>query len=97
LAYLTADVAIVASDAVDHPLFFRTVLTECSRRTTLIAGRGAALLLQDTSSVRGCGQCTRRLSGPVNNGRRGELVGNVLLEAIRGADRFARNQFEERS
>jgi glycosyltransferase involved in cell wall biosynthesis len=99
LAYMTADVAIVASHAVDYPLFFR------DRFNGVLAPNdvdrwveGAALLLQDPSQRSRMVANARagfqaRLTTPVA----AELVGDVLLDAIRGAEGAAHNQFGARS
>jgi hypothetical protein len=99
LAYLTADVAIVASRAVDHPLFFR------DRVNGLLAPndvdrwvKGATLLLQDPSQrsymvANARADLKARLQMAVG----AELVSDVLLDAIRNSGRSAFNQFAPRT
>jgi glycosyltransferase involved in cell wall biosynthesis len=97
LAYMTADVAIVASHAVDHPLFFRDGVNGVLAPNDIDRWvEGTALLLQDPS----------RRSRMVDNARAGfrtrlttvvaaKLVSEVLLDAI--ANRPAPSQFEAHS
>jgi hypothetical protein len=95
LAYLIADVAIVASNNVDHPLFFQDGVNGVLAPNDMDRWvEATALLLQDP---------TRR-SHIVANARAGlqarlttavaaELVGKVLLDAIKAGDRPAPNPF----
>jgi Glycosyl transferases group 1 len=99
LAYLTADVAIVASDAVDHPLFFRDGVNGVLAPNDVDRWvEGTALLLQDPSRrARMVANARAGFQARLTTAVAAKLVGDVLLDAIGGADRSPRNQFGARS
>jgi hypothetical protein len=89
LAYLAADVAIVASHAVDHPLFFRDringllVPNEVDRWVDSVA-----LLLQEPSlRARIVARARSDFLARLTTAAAAELVGDVLKGAIRCVDR----------
>jgi hypothetical protein len=91
LAYLIADVAIVASNNVDHPLFFRDGVNGVLAPNDVDRWvEGAALLLQDPAQrshivANARAGLQARLTTAVAAG----LVDKVLLDAIQAGDRSA--------
>lgn len=85
LAYMTSDVAIVASQAVDHPLFFK------DRVNGVLAPNdadcwieGTALLLQDPSQrARMVANARAEFQARLTTAVAAKLVHEVLLDAIR--------------
>jgi hypothetical protein len=88
LAYLTADVAIVASHAVDHPLFFRDCVNGVLAPNDVDRWvEGAALLLQDPSQrARMVANARADFQARLTTAFAAGLVGEVLLNVIRGGD-----------